>query len=356
MAVACGELLELGPERSLAPGSGGSGGATTDASDSGGFGGETSAGDAGADSQDADGDSPDDIDADVTDADVTDADVTDADVTDGADGADGADAGCPQQAGVVFSTCTVVELTTPICTPSGTFTLDPDGTGPLAPFPAHCDLETDGGGWTLVLNYLHYHHTNPPVAVRPSSLPLYDPSRKLGTHDDSGTQYWGHASPKLLDQLAPTELWFEGLSTLTPRKISFKTSHAGCLSYLRTGTGSCAGLESSFTAFADHTAYLPAQATSFIPNKQDLALIEAPFYVLGKYHWNIMSWGERWEVDDWTNHHHNTHHRVLARSALARPTSCGAVSALNPSAKSGVYAIDADGPGPVAALPTACTF
>ncbi|TNF38079.1 MAG: hypothetical protein EP329_01455 [Deltaproteobacteria bacterium] len=34
-------------------------------------------------------------------------------------------------------------------TTSGLYTLDPDDTGPLAPFQAWCDMETDGGGWTM---------------------------------------------------------------------------------------------------------------------------------------------------------------------------------------------------------------
>jgi hypothetical protein len=34
-------------------------------------------------------------------------------------------------------------------TTSGLYTLDPDGAGPLAAFQAWCDMETDGGGWTM---------------------------------------------------------------------------------------------------------------------------------------------------------------------------------------------------------------
>ena len=43
--------------------------------------------------------------------------------------------------------------------PSGKYLIDPDGDGPIAPLEVGCDMETDGGGWTLVLA-IHKNQSN----------------------------------------------------------------------------------------------------------------------------------------------------------------------------------------------------
>ena len=45
--------------------------------------------------------------------------------------------------------CAEINLNSPGL-PSGPFVIDPDGPGGQNPFTVYCDMERDGGGWTLV--------------------------------------------------------------------------------------------------------------------------------------------------------------------------------------------------------------
>ena len=73
---------------------------------------------------------------------------TDADVD--TDGAGAIDRSTPDDVGDVI--CGPDDVITSRELTPNVVAIDPDGDGSHAPFAVHCDMTTDGGGWTLVMN------------------------------------------------------------------------------------------------------------------------------------------------------------------------------------------------------------
>lgn len=213
----------------------------------------------------------------------------------------------------VFKSCKEIITNFPNAT-DGVYTIDPDGTAGATPSTTcYCDMTTDGGGWTLVLNYLHLGGTNPLLVEKSSALPLLS-STSLGVDEQANATTWGHVTPAYLTKFNFTELRFYGKTSLHNRIIHFKTSNANTISYFKTGTGSMSGIATSFTSLTGHSAFLPASTAHYIIDQGTIAMTNFPMYLTSTYHWGIRGGGSRWEVDDFLNSYtYNTYHQIWIR-------------------------------------------
>ena len=198
---------------------------------------------------------------------------------------------------------------------SGVYTIDPDGAGILPSISCYCDMETDGGGWTLVLNYLHQGGTNPALVVKTNTLPLLG-ATALGIDESASATTWGHVAPSYLNSFSFTELRFYGKTSSHTRILNFKTNHSATLSYFKTGSGSMTGIATAgnFTALTGHNALNPGSSASFYSNQGDSAMTEFPFWIGAANHWGIRGNGYRWEMDDYpASSSYNTLHQIWIR-------------------------------------------
>lgn len=195
---------------------------------------------------------------------------------------------------------------------SGIYWIKWDGTNPIKVW---CEMSLEGGGWMMILNYVHQGGTNPGLTARTSNLPLMGLEYTFGNESSStgvdGT--WGHASNSMAAANPWTEYMFYGKTSAHSRQIHFRGSVSGVVSYIKTGSGSMSGIGSRIDGSLD-SANLPAGSLSYFSDRGNNALTNFPYYVAGNYHWGIQGGGTRWEVDDYPNgSQNNTIHRVWVR-------------------------------------------
>jgi len=189
-------------------------------------------------------------------------------------------------------------------------------------FQGVLDNNTAGGGWLMILNYVHQGGTNPELNIRNTNLPLLG-SSTLGDNE-AASSTWGHFGNTLAAALDFEEIRFYGQTSLHSRVIDFTTKYPAAISYIKTGSGSFAGINNAanYTLLGDHTASIPANAPDSWSNEGDFALTNFPFWRSSQAHWGIKGGGNRWEVDGYPNNFNNsTIHRVWVRGDLSPAAS-----------------------------------
>lgn len=171
-----------------------------------------------------------------------------------------------------------------------------------------------GGGWLLILQYVHDGGTNPVLVDKnfPQNLPILS-TAALGADESADATRWGEMTSAFLrkfpDLTANIEFRLYAITSAHNRVIHFRTK--ALTAKFRDNTSNYNGVRDNSILLPDHTALIPQYSDSYYTEQN---LHNFPFYIGGQRHWGIRGLGNRWEVDDYpANSNFDTIHRVWAR-------------------------------------------
>lgn len=169
--------------------------------------------------------------------------------------------------------CNDIITMNPLAT-SGVYTINPDGVlnSTFAAMSAQCDMTTDGGGWTMIMNYVRVANQTPSPVVR-STVPLI--SSGFGGSDVGNTAAFGHVSNALANAIPFREVRFEGQTTNHTRVMNAKSSTPSVISYIKTGIGNMSG---SYSALPGNTTGTPGCSGESGTNAGNFALTAFTFF------------------------------------------------------------------------------